>query len=60
MKELEYSLTTGTYVKPNKVLKRESQVKRQTLETYRWLVKTHILPVLGGTEFGILTPMQIQ
>jgi integrase len=69
--ELEHSLTTGTYVKPNKILYRDymieqwledkhTRVKRQTLNTYTWLVKMHILPVLGGTELGKLTPMQIQ
>ncbi|OMC75061.1 site-specific integrase [Paenibacillus odorifer] len=71
MNELDHSLTTGTYVKPNKILYREymieqwledklTRVKRQTLETYTWLVKTHILPVLGGTEINNLTAMQIQ
>lgn len=71
MNELEHSFTTGTYVKPNNMLYRKymieqwledkhTRVKRQTLDTYTWLVKTHILPVLGGTELAKLTPMQIQ
>lgn len=71
MAELEHSLTNGTYIKPNKLLYREymlnqwledkiTKVKRQTLETYGWLVKKHILPVLGATEVGKLSPMQLQ
>ncbi|THF73888.1 site-specific integrase [Cohnella fermenti] len=71
LNELEYSLTNGTYVKPNKMLYREymvnhwledkiTKVKKQTLATYKWLIVGHVLPALGDIELTKLTPMAIQ
>lgn len=69
--ELEHSLTTGTYIKPNKMTYSEymmshwledkiTQVKKQTLATYKWLIVGHVLPALGDIELTKLTPMAIQ
>lgn len=69
--ELEHSLLKGTYIKPTKTTYQEymveqwledkqTRVKKQTLETYRWIVERHILPSLGHVELSQLTPMMIQ
>ncbi|QDH19794.1 tyrosine-type recombinase/integrase [Saccharibacillus brassicae] len=71
MNELEHSLMNETYIKPNKTLYKEymteqwledkqTKVKRQTLETYRWLVTKHVIPVLGSIELSKMRPEQIQ
>ncbi|WP_240417387.1 site-specific integrase [Paenibacillus periandrae] len=71
LNDLEHSLTTGTYQKPNKMLYREyminhwledklTMVKKQTLATYKWLIVGHVLPALGDIELTKLTPMAIQ
>lgn len=71
MLELEQSLTTGTYIQPNKVLYKDyllnqfledkvTKVKKQTLNTYRWIVEKHIIPAIGYVELTKLTPMMIQ
>ncbi|WP_129727929.1 site-specific integrase [Ectobacillus funiculus] len=69
--ELEHSLMTGTYIAPTKMLYRDylldqwledkqTKVKKQTLQTYRWLVEKHIVPAIGNIELLQLTPMAIQ
>jgi integrase len=70
MNELEHSLNQGTFVQPTKMLYRDyllqwledkqTKVKKQTLETYSWLVNKHIIPALGQTELSKLNPMIIQ
>lgn len=71
MLELEQSLTLGTYIQPNKILYKEyllerfledkmTKVKKQTLNTYRWIVEKHIIPVIGGVELTKLNPIIIQ
>jgi integrase len=71
LNELEYSLLKGTYVKPTKTTyqqymieqwleDKQTRVKQQTIETYRWLVEHHILPFLGHVKLTQLTPMMIQ
>jgi len=71
MLELEQSLTMGTYIQPNKILYKEyllnqfledkmTKVKKQTLDTYRWIVEKHIIPVIGSVELTKLNPMMIQ
>ncbi|USK86144.1 site-specific integrase [Peribacillus asahii] len=69
--ELEQSLITGSYIKPNKILfgdyllnqwleDKQTKVKKQTLKTYRWIVEKHIVPSLGHIEMNQITPMAIQ
>ncbi|USK71247.1 site-specific integrase [Peribacillus asahii] len=69
--ELEQSLITGSYIKPNKILfgdyllnqwleDKQTKVKKQTLNTYRWIVEKHIVPSLGNIEMNLITPMAIQ
>ncbi|MBK0075562.1 site-specific integrase [Bacillus sp. S56] len=69
--ELEHSLMTGTYIAPTKMLygeyllnqwleDKQTKVKKQTLQTYRWLVEKHIIPAIGNMELTQLTPMAIQ
>jgi integrase len=69
--ELEQSLITGSYVKPNKILfgdyllnqwleDKQTKVKKQTLKTYTWIVEKHIIPTLGKIELNQITPMAIQ
>ncbi|MEB2584696.1 tyrosine-type recombinase/integrase [Bacillus cereus] len=71
MLELEQSLTLGTYVQPNKILYKEyllerfledkmTKVKKQTLNTYRWIVEKHIIPAIGDVELTKLNPIIIQ
>ncbi|UFJ41709.1 site-specific integrase [Brevibacillus humidisoli] len=70
MNELEHSINQGTYVKPSKILykeylerwleDRQTRVKKQTLETYTWLVNKHIIPALGNVELSKLNAMMIQ
>ncbi|EJQ91283.1 site-specific integrase [Bacillus toyonensis] len=71
MLELEQSLTLGTYIQPNKILYKEyllerfledkmTKVKKQTLNTYRWIVEKHIIPAIGDVELTKLNPMIIQ
>lgn len=71
MNDLEHALSSGTYLKPNKITYRQymleqwledkqTRVKQQTIATYRWLVELHILPTLGNIELSQLTPMIIQ
>lgn len=71
MLELEQSLTLGTYIQPNKILYKEyllerfledkmTKVKKQTLNTYRWIVEKHIIPAIGDVELTKLSPMIIQ
>ncbi|MFP3122610.1 tyrosine-type recombinase/integrase [Ectobacillus funiculus] len=71
MLELEQSLTMGTYIQPNKILYKEyllnqfledkmTKVKKQTLNTYRWIVEQHIIPTIGYVELTKLNPMMIQ
>lgn len=71
MLELEQSLTFGTYIQPNKILYKEyllerfledkmTKVKKQTLNTYRWIVEKHIIPAIGDVELTKLNPMIIQ
>lgn len=71
MNDLEHALSSGTYIKPNKITYRQymleqwledkqTRVKQQTIATYRWLVELHILPTLGNIELSQLTPMMIQ
>lgn len=71
MLDLEQSLTLGTYVQPNKILYKEyllerfledkmTKVKKQTLNTYRWIVEKHIIPAIGDVELTKLSPMIIQ
>ncbi|HDR8505479.1 TPA: site-specific integrase [Bacillus cereus] len=71
MLELEQSLTLGTYIQPNKILYKEyllerfledkmTKVKKQTLNTYRWIVEKHIIPAIGDVELTKLDPMIIQ
>ncbi|BCA35680.1 tyrosine-type recombinase/integrase [Bacillus thuringiensis] len=71
MVELEQSLTLGTYIQPNKILYKEyllerfledkmTKVKKQTLNTYRWIVEKHIIPAIGDVELTKLNPMIIQ
>ncbi|MEG7896000.1 site-specific integrase [Bacillus paranthracis] len=71
MLELEQSLTLGTYIQPNKILYKEyllerfledkmTKVKKQTLNTYRWIVEKHIIPAIGDVELTKLNPMSIQ
>ncbi|MDA2323955.1 site-specific integrase [Bacillus cereus group sp. Bc177] len=71
MLELEQSLTLGTYIQPNKILYREyllerfledkmTKVKKQTLNTYRWIVEKHIIPAIGDVELTKLNPIIIQ
>ncbi|MGG0175791.1 tyrosine-type recombinase/integrase [Gottfriedia acidiceleris] len=69
--QLEQSLITGTYIKPNKILysdyllnywleDKQTKVKKQTLTTYRWIVEKHLIPSLGSFELNEITPMLIQ
>lgn len=69
--ELEQSLITGSYIKPNKILfgdylindwleDKQTKVKKQTLKTYRWIVEKHIVPSLGSFELNQITPRIIQ
>lgn len=69
--ELEHSLMTGAYIAPTKMLygeyllnqwleDKQTKVKKQTLQTYRWLVEKHIVPAIGNMELLQLTPMAIQ
>ncbi|WP_046176513.1 tyrosine-type recombinase/integrase [Domibacillus indicus] len=69
--ELEQSLMTNSYIKPTKMLysdyllnqwleDKQTKVKKQTLNTYRWIVEKHVLPSLGHIEITLLTPMVIQ
>lgn len=71
MLELEQSLTMGTYIQPNKILYKEyllerfledkmTKVKKQTLNTYRWIVEKHIIPTIGDVELTKLNPIIIQ
>ncbi|OFD82700.1 tyrosine-type recombinase/integrase [Bacillus mycoides] len=71
MLDLEQSLTLGTYIQPNKILYKEyllerfledkmTKVKKQTLNTYRWVVEKHIIPAIGDVELTKLDPMIIQ
>ncbi|MHA7963719.1 site-specific integrase [Paenibacillus sp. CAU 1782] len=71
LSELEHKLLQGTFVKPNKIIYQEymieqwledkqTRVKKQTVETYRWLVEQHILPSLGQFQISELTPIIIQ
>ncbi|MFF1289426.1 tyrosine recombinase XerC [Bacillus thuringiensis] len=71
MLELEQSLTLGTCIQPNKLLYKEyllerfledkmTKVKKQTLNTYRWIVEKHIIPAIGDVELTKLNPMIIQ
>lgn len=71
MLDLEQSLTMGTYIQPNKILYKEylldrfledkmTKVKKQTLNTYRWIVEKHIVPTIGDVELTKLDPMIIQ
>lgn len=71
MLELEQSLTLGTYIQPNKILYKEylserfledkmTKVKKQTLNTYRWVVEKHIIPAIGDVELTKLNPIIIQ
>ncbi|HDR7661449.1 site-specific integrase [Bacillus wiedmannii] len=71
MLELEQSLTLGTYIQPNKILYKEyllerfledkmTKVKKQTLDTYRWIVEKHIIPAIGDVELIKLNPIIIQ
>ncbi|MGF2712597.1 tyrosine-type recombinase/integrase [Bacillus cereus] len=71
MLELEQSLTLGTYIQPNKILYKEyllerfledkmTKVKKQTLNTYRWIVEKHIIPAIGDVELTKLNPIIIQ
>ncbi|MGG3041794.1 tyrosine-type recombinase/integrase [Bacillus anthracis] len=71
MLELEQSLTLGTYIQPNKILYKEyllerfledkmTKVKKQTLNTYRWIVEKHIIPEIGDVGLTKLSPMIIQ
>ncbi|WP_211745375.1 site-specific integrase [Paenibacillus sp. Marseille-Q4541] len=39
---------------------KKTKVKGSTLDTYSWLVNTHILPVLGDIKLGEITPRHIQ
>lgn len=69
--ELEHSLITGSYIKPNNILygdyllnqwleDKQTKVKKQTLTTYRWIVEKHIVPSLGNFELNQITPRLIQ
>ncbi|HFR4142331.1 TPA: tyrosine-type recombinase/integrase [Bacillus cereus] len=71
MLELEQSITLGTYIQPNKILYKEyllerfledkmTKVKKQTLNTYRWIVEKHIIPAIGDVELTKLNPIIIQ
>lgn len=70
LNELEHSINQGTYVEPSKILykeflerwleDRQTRVKKQTLETYTWLVHKHIIPTLGNVELSKLNAMMIQ
>ncbi|MGG3758296.1 site-specific integrase [Bacillus anthracis] len=71
MLDLEQSLTMGTYIQPNKILYKEyllerfledkmTKVKKQTLNTYRWIVEKHIIPTIGDIELTQLNPIVIQ
>ena len=37
-----------------------TKVKKQTLNTYRWIVEKHIIPAIGDVELTKLNPMIIQ
>lgn len=69
--ELEHSLMIGAYTHPTKMLygeylldqwleDKQTKVKKQTLQTYRWLVEKHIIPAIGNIELTQLNPMLIQ
>lgn len=71
MLDLEQALTMGTYIQPNKILYKEyllerfledkmTKVKKQTLNTYRWIVEKHIIPTIGDVELTQLNPIVIQ
>lgn len=70
MNELEHSINQGTYVEPSKMLfkeymerwldDRQTRVRKQTVETYSWIVTKHITPYLGSIELSKLNAMVIQ
>ncbi|WJQ79835.1 site-specific integrase [Brevibacillus brevis] len=70
MNELEHTINQGTYVEPSKTTfkeylerwleDRQTRVKKQTLETYSWLVKKHVIPIIGNVELSSLNAMVIQ
>ena len=71
LNELMHSLESGSYIEPTKMLykdymldhwlkDKQTRVKKQTLQTYRWLVERHILPSIGNLELSKITPMAIQ
>jgi len=59
-------LDKGTYVPPTRQTVAEwltgwleaqaSQLKPSTLDSYRWLVQSYVIPTLGGIELQALTP----
>jgi integrase len=71
LREIQYSLDKGTYVKPNQITVGEwltswlqnyvfMNTSPRTLESYSEIVNKHLIPALGMVKLSQLEPQQVQ